>query len=318
MALAFSTGTINQPDAGSVGLAMIEKLRDDIVAHAAWDLVEEFTAASGTVRWYVFKNLSTESGLPADWYVVIGRTLGNGELRAAICEGYNSATHTMSFYCVYQTAFSTAFDSLGRQTTGTYVLGTVPFPNSGPSPHYHFWVPSGTSTKYWIIVDNDGFSVAFSGVPSASGFFHFSAFIPLASILIPMPVCSVSNDGGSSDSLLALLRNPAAVGVSSPTNIALFGVTWPNSQGLGFRHRLDMNDKLQNNERPVGELGILMYNGTSDPTKYGYCMGKHKRIRYGTSPPSGMSFGDAYVMQGRLWVPFLVTDGRMWDTGVSV
>jgi hypothetical protein len=38
MASQYTTGTINQPDSGSVGQAMVEKIRDDVSAHAAWDL----------------------------------------------------------------------------------------------------------------------------------------------------------------------------------------------------------------------------------------------------------------------------------------
>ena len=68
MASTFNTGTINQPDAGSVGLAMAEKIRDELVAHAAYDLVEEFLPASGLVRWYVFKALAAQTGLPSDYY----------------------------------------------------------------------------------------------------------------------------------------------------------------------------------------------------------------------------------------------------------
>ena len=99
MGSTFSTGTINQPDAGSVGLAMIEKIRDDIVAHPAWDLVEEYQVpTTGLGRWYVFKCDFVQSGLPNDFFVIMWRTLGSGEIRMCICEGYNSVTHVATHF----------------------------------------------------------------------------------------------------------------------------------------------------------------------------------------------------------------------------
>jgi hypothetical protein len=82
----YTTGTINQPDAGSLGLAMAERIRDDLTAHAAWDLVEEFTPAGGAARFYVMRCLAASNGLGSDFFLVMGRTLANGELRFAICE----------------------------------------------------------------------------------------------------------------------------------------------------------------------------------------------------------------------------------------
>jgi hypothetical protein len=66
-------------------------------------------------------------------------------------------------------------------------------------------------------------------------------------------------------------------------------------------------------------VGIAIDVGSSgDQAIYGYALGKQKRMRASIGTvPSGLAFGDAYVLQGRLWVPFLPTDGRMWDTGVA-
>lgn len=309
MAIIFTTGTINQPDAGSVGLAMAEKIRDDIVAHAAWELVEEFTPGGGGVRWYVFKCLAVQSGLPADFFVVMGRTLGNGELRFALCEGYNTVGKVMSFVAPQSATAAVLYDSEGRHPA-TYALSTVVFPNNAGNPRYMFWIPSGTATKWWLTVAEDGFTVAFNG--TANGFVHVGTYVPLTELPITMPlqICGSSSGSGG------ITRNPA-VASGSVTQYALtFDFTVLN---LGFATDLRYNDKLQGNQRPVAERAITIQMGTSAPqaAETGWALGKHKRIRAGGTPPAGVAFGDAYVLNGRLWVPYLPTDGMIWDTGVA-
>src|SRR3954447_11182276 len=132
MAIVFTTGTINQPDAGSVGLAMVERIRDDVVAHVAWDLVEEFTPAASAVRWYVFKCLASQSGLPSDYYVVIGRTLATGELRMFMCETYNAASHIATNYAPASAAATFQYDSLGRYTPDFTLSTTQPGSSAAP------------------------------------------------------------------------------------------------------------------------------------------------------------------------------------------
>jgi len=316
MALIYTTGTINQPDAGSVGQAMVEKIRDDVVAHAAWELVEEFTPGGGAVRWYVFKCLAASSGLPADFFVVIGRTLSNGELRFVIGEGYNSGSHTLSFFA--QNSGAINFDSEGRNPA-TMTLGTTVWTTTGAHPKALNWVPSGTSTKWWIIAADDGFTVAFNG-PS-NGFVHINAYTQLTELAISMPIGIV----GSGDSSGALTRNPAVAGANFQ-NYALHveggGASSVGTYGplLGFAGELRYNDKLQNNQRPMAEIGMVIYiSGAMDQiAQCGRALGKQKRMR-GTQAqaPVGFAFGDAYAMDGKLWVPYLPTDGRVWDTGVA-
>lgn len=319
MGLVYTTGTINDADAGSVGLAMVNQIRDDLVAHAAWELVEEFTPGSGLARWYVFKCLASESGLSADFYVVIGRTLGSGELRFAICEGYDAATHTMSKYAIWPSA--PAFDSSGR-TPATLVLGTAVLSNSGGQPHYLSWTPSGTSTKWWLIIDDDGFTVAFNG--ASNGFVHVGAYIPLtdASMPIALPLQIV----GSSNTYGGITRNPA-VASSTPAgynnSLNIYGGGNPTVQFfeafLGFRGQFKFNDKLQGNQRPVAEQGIQIVSGSADySTVTGWALGKQKRMRVSDQAmPTGFAFGDAFALDGTLWVPYKPDDGRIWDTGVA-
>jgi hypothetical protein len=318
MAIIYTTGTINQPDAGSVGQAMVERIRDDVSAHAAWDLVEEFTAASGAVRWYVLACRAAQSGLPNDFFIVIGRTLSNGELRFAICEGYDAASHTMSLFPWYSSSTAAQYDANGR-TAATFALAAAPFSTGGSAPKWQNWVPAGTSTKWWIAVDSDGFTVAFNG-PS-NGFVHCGAYVPLTSLPILMPVQMI----GSSDTYGGITNNPAVANILSTAyalSIAGGGYTggaFSYAIPLGFPSDLRYNDKLQGGSRPVAEIGMtIVMNFAGDQVVTGWALGKQKRMR-GTSQqsPAGMAFGDAYVLDGRLWVPFQPGDGRMWDTGVA-
>lgn len=314
MPLVYTTGTINQPDAGSVGLSMAEKIRDDVVASAAWDLVEEFTPATGTCRWYVFKCLASISGLPNDFFVVMGRTLSTGELKFAICENYVTGSHTMSGY-LRAGGGTITYDANGRQQD-SYSLSTVPFPGSSTSPFNHNWIPAGTSTKWWIIVDDDGFTAAFNG--ASNGFVHIGAYIPLLSTLaltLPLQMIGYSNSSG------CITRNPACADATVTASGLLIagggGSSAGNGQPLGFQGDLRYNDKLQGNQRPVAEQGINIQISTGDQAAIGWALGKQKRMRVtNSSTPPGFAFGDAYALAGKLWVPYAPNDPRMWDTGV--
>lgn len=312
MASVYTTGTINQPDSAQVSLAMVNRIRDDVIAHAAWDLVEEFTPASGAVRWYVFKCLAAQSGLPYDYFVVIGRTLANGELRLSICETYDAASHLMSFYPPTGGSSNFLYDASGRRTD-QFALSTVVFPSGTNNPLYHSWVPSGTSTKWWIVVSEDGFTVAFNG-PS-NGFFGASAYTPLTAVPITFPVMSYGLSSSFGSTTGGITRNPSVAGSSSPG----YGLMFDRAAAyLGFRGDLRYNDRLQNNQRPVAEVGMTMYSGSADwPAQYGYALGKLKRVRAGNNAAPGFAFGDAYAMAGTLWVPYLPTDSLIWDTGVA-
>lgn len=320
MAITFTTGTINQADAPSVGQAMAERIRDDAVAHIAWDLVEEFTAAGGTCRWYVLKCLAAQSGLPLDFYVVMSRTLSTGELRWFICEDYVAGTHTAKYYA--PGAYSSQFlmDASGRHTVG-YVLDTSPPAGSGGgTPGYTGWTPSGTSSKWWLCVAEDGFTAAFNG--ASNGFVHAGTYIPLCDMPIAMPI-QIMGSGGSLGSQGALTRNPAMANVTWFATGLMFdggaGTSSSSGQRLGFDSDLRYNDKLNSNARSVAEQGMTVFSvSLGDADKIGYALGKHKRMRVTTkSLPTGTAFGDAYIMQNRLWVPYSTNDGRFWDTGVA-
>lgn len=311
MAIDFTTGTINEPDAGSVGLSMVEQIRDDVAAHPAWELVEEYTPGGGAVKWTVLKCLATESGLVDDFYIVMGRTLGSGKLTFFVCEGYDAGTHTASFYATSQNGSAVTYDSEGRAplATFTYPLGTVELFGSPTTPRSSTWAPSGVSTKWWITVSEDGFTVAFNG--ASNGFVHCGAFVPLSALDNPMPVHTYG-----SDNIGAHTRNPAVAG-EADTGLALMSQFGPL---LGFPGRLDVNDKLQEDQRPVAEQSLVIYmNQASERPQHGWALGKFKRMRVGQTgtTPVGVAFGDAYILEGRLWVPYLPSSEFLWDTGVA-
>lgn len=316
MAIAFTTGTINEPDAGSVGLAMVEQIRDDVTAHVAWELVEEFTPSGGAVRWYVLKCLAAESGLPEDFFVVIGRTLGSGELRFAIGEGYDDSTHTFSLYGMSGGVFGQPFNADGCAIFN-YVLGVAQSSGGGTDPQFMNWIPSGTSTKWWITVDGDGFTVAFNG--ASNSFVHIGAYIPLTELPIPMPIQMIGSTGSNSGSIT---RNPAVASTSESsyalTTVAGGGTVGYTGAVLGFVSDLRLADKLQGDQRAVAEQGMVITPSISQVVA-GYVLGKQKRMRIGgfNASPAGFAFGDAYVLDGRLWVPYLPADFRFWDTGVA-
>lgn len=309
MAIQFTTGTINQPTAPEVGRSMAQRIRDDIIAHPAWDLVEEYVPSVNTVTWYVFRCLASQSGLPNDFYVVMGCRYSDGAIGFWICEGYDPALHVSSFYPAVNNYYQTvAFDSYGR-CVETYTLSTT-LPNGASNqPQLPSWTPPGgsTSIKWWLIVTEDGFTIAWNG--AQNGICEFGAYIPLCDMPVPMPI--MHRYAGTT--MFGLTQNPAVANL----NYYRAALLW-NAYGLGFGGRLDYNDKINGNQRIVQEWGmtILEYN-PGDRQVQGWLLGKLKRFRVGSNPPGGFAFGDAYVMDNRLWVPYLPTDGGLWDTGVA-
>lgn len=324
MPKAFHTNTINEANAGAVGLATVEDLRDHIVAHAAWELVEEFTPASGLVHWYVFRNLASVSLLPRDWYVVIGRTIGSGRLVMFLCETYDSGTKTVGGYAPYTASpqNNVVFDAFGRGPW-TYVLGTAELGTSVTNaPQNLRFDPTGTANKYWLIVDDDWLAFAFNG--AWNGIYTFGRFnwlsqdVPNDCPLIMWGSTGSTSPGNTYNN--GITNNPLAASQTRPA----YAITYltASSVVLGFSGRLDTGDALLNGERPVAELGIVMNNISTasgqayDAATIGYILGKYRNTRFGVNPPSGVAFGDAYVIDGTLWVPWSPSLGYLYDTGI--
>lgn len=316
MGLIYTTGVISgQPNAAAVGTAMAERIRDDLVAHEAWELVEEYSP--GTVVWYVYKCLATESGLSADFYIVVARVISTGQLRFSVCETYTQATHIMAHYPRSLGSGSPVWDAQGRSPS-TLTLGTGGFPGGAADPIYITWLPSGTSTNWWIIVGDDGFTIAFNG--ASNGFVHAGAYIPLCdeAIALPVQIIGTDNDGG-------ITRNPAVAGDTSaisesPHRIrAGGGASTPQGKWLGFSNDfggLNKTDALNGNRRLVVELGMVIAG--TNPDILGYALGKQKRMRYSEgSQAAGITWGDSFSIEGTLWVPYNPGNNRIFDTGVA-
>lgn len=308
--LVYTTGVINEVDAATVGATMANRIRDDVAAHDAWSVVEEFTASGGAVNWVVFKCDATESGLSADFYVIMGRTLATGELRFGICEAYNAGTHTAQYLANAEDLASINFDASGRNPA-TYVLDTTTY-----TYKYNKWLPGAVTTKWWIVVAEDGFTVAFNGTPSE--FVHVGAYEPLSVLVNALPLQITGSDAATS----GITRNPAAASTTGYRYwlIVNAGGSGAGSSGpvLGFRGDLRYPDKLQGNNIAVAEQGIVMENFPANTqSDRGWVLGKQKRMRIGGTVSSGFVFGDAYQVDGNLWVPYKPDDPRMWDTGVS-
>jgi hypothetical protein len=316
--LAYTTGTINEPDAGSVGLTMAEQIRDDVVTHPAWELVEEFTSPGTVTQWYVFRCLATESGLGADFYVVMGRTLANGELRFTIGEVYDDVGHNLTKYAPNGGNVG-VYDADGSNP-GIQPLADNQLGDNTDWAKYGGWSPAGTSTKWWLIISEDSIAVAFNG--PANEFVWLGAYTWLAQLPndLPLMLASSRNQTG------AVTRNPAipgqAVNAYSGSGLEAYtgGGSTPSGYLLGFAGDLRYDDALNGDLRIVAEQGIALdKKGWNEGSiARGWVLGKQKNMRVGsTGVPAGFAFGDAYAMNGTLWVPYRPDDTRIWDTGVA-
>ena len=315
MAKTFTTGVLNAANAAALGQALANQIRDDLVADPAWELVEEYVPAT-VMHWYVFRCLGAQSGLFADYYVVMGRTLATGSLRFAICEDYNSTTHVMSKFSANSTT-AHAYDAQGRHQ-GTFTLATSQFASTGGQPKYIEFLPSGTSLKWSMIVEEDAFVGLFNG--ATDGFVDIGTYVPLSDPPSAMPIL---HQGGASTQG-GVTRNPAVAGIT-PTQPDVMTVLAGGSSGspsgvpYGFRGSLTYGDKLQGNAKMVCPWAVTMSSSAAGwEESYGELLGYTKRMRVGETPPAGFAWGDAYVLNGSLWVPYLETDPRIWDTGVPV
>lgn len=316
--LSFTTGTINEPDAGSVALTMAEQIRDDVVAHAAWELVEEFASPDANLQWYAFRCLATESGLSTDFYVIMMRQLSNGDTRFAIGEEYDEVTHELTKYAA--NGGSTGIYDVDGCTPGVFTLGNNVLNDNSDWPKWGGWLPNSTSVKWWLIISEDGLVACINGAVNA--FVWLGAYIPLAQLPIdpPLMLASSRNQTGS------ITRNPAAAGQAtnaySGTGLEAYtgGGDTPSGYLLGFAGDPRQNDALNGDLRIVAEQGIALDNKgwAESPNARGWAVGKQKHFRVSqTQGIAGQAFGDAFVMDGTLWVPYKISDGRFWDTGVA-
>ena len=317
MATTFTSGTFSGlANAAAVGQSVAERLRDDLVAHAAWELVEEVTP--GTMHWYVLRCLSAVSGLPSNFYLVMGRVISTGVLHWFICEGYNDTTNVASLFGTNSGAGSGSttytYDSSGRQTTNTFTLSTSAPSSSNGQPRSHTWTPSGTGTNWWILAREDSFTLNIDGASDA--FVHIGAFEWMAAVANTMPILSNGTNTVTGQNGF-LTRNPACVSGSfghraltlHPEPGLLTNSDMPYKL-LGYNNRLDRTvDAMNGGVVPCSEIAVVIdiqptVNAVNEANVIGEFLGKYKHMRFARGPISA-AWGDAYEMDGTLWVPTL-------------
>lgn len=323
MASIFTTGSEAEASAPVLAETLLGQIRDDVTAHAAWELVEEFTV-SGT-NWIVLKCLASVSGLSDDFYVVMGRTISTGESFFTIAEDYDAGTNVLSNFPTWNLSGSNIqYDGSGRNPVTRTLNGTNFDQNTNNAPFINQWYPQSNAVNWWIIVSEDTFTVGLNGSPN--WFIHVGAYTYLGQLPNLLPIQMI----GSQQWFGGITRNPA---IESKLLAPTFGYVHLFYGGadtslstnrwtpLGFQGPWKANDALQNDQRPVAEVGMAMVPHASDdtwPAQYGFALGKQKRMRASKETmPSGFSFGDAFALNGKLWVPYKTDDGRIWDTGIA-
>jgi hypothetical protein len=161
--------------------------------------------------------------------------------------------------------------------------------------------------------------VAFNG--AANAFVWLGAFTPLAQLPIDMPLMLASSRSQTG----AITRNPAVPGQAtnaySGSGLEAYtgGGSTPSGYLLGFPGDLRYDDALNGDLRVLAEQGVALDNKgwAESPSARGWAVGKQKGFRVGQNMPSGFAFGDAFEMNGTLWVPYHPSDARLWDTGVA-
>jgi hypothetical protein len=330
MSIAYDSGTLSgAANAAALGQLVAEKIRDNLIAHPAWDLVEEYNPGS-TARHYVFKCLAASSGFENDFYFLITRNIATGKLQFGLAEGYNAGTHTLSLMSTKSASGQgdttlKSFDSKGRQSNSTYVLANAILPGTSYTPNYHTFTPSGTTCQYQHIIYDDG--MVFMPYGANVGWYYCGAYTYLGT---PTNVMPIHHFGSQSDmsNPQGVTRNPLCIsGNFGQWALATDNPSSPASSsflGPGFGDP-DWKDALQGNKSVCAEILISINSiqspqgGAHSTNVIGVLIGKCKWMRWIGGQGSTYSFGDSYSINGTLWVPHTYSSGNvmLFDTGVA-
>lgn len=316
-------------NAAALGQLMAEAIRDELISHPAWDLVEEYNPGS-TMQWYVFKCLASQNNFTDDFYVVMGRAKSTGILYFAICEGYNAGTHVMSLFPTTngtQTQSSTyAYDAKGRPPK-TYTLTNALFSTGNDFPKYARIQPTGTGISYNMCTYDDGFYYCTYG-----GFSHhvyFGAYTWLGDQANDHPIMGAGNISDISGHC-GITRNPLVASLTKGTWATTL-TTRPlssisSNEQLGYAGDADWKDAFHGGKTLAAEymlfidaaLGQVPGSFPNAPENIGHLAGKMKYMRVMQGQPS-MVFGDSFKLDGTLWIPdrfSLNSTFLIFDTGV--
>jgi len=328
MSKIFTTGNITEASTILANTALYNQMKSDILAHPNWEHVETITPASVIAVWDVLKCMTPGNGLEQDFYLILGRTVATGTIYCFTVDDWNPTTKAIKGYGFWQNTTGKTYDAEGR-LTDTWVLNITPPSQSGVLPLSGVYASTATTIKWWVIVDDDYFCVAMNGSPNH--FFHGGTYIPLTLLQTDAPIFSsqYKQTGTGNDGYIT--RHPAMAGLTNQKSSALAaycgGSMTSSGQGytealgwLGYDNRFA--DPLNDNKRHANQVAINLYlNPITDQAIHGYGIGKHPpdRMRHlGSQIPSGsIVWGDTYTLEGKLWVPFLPTDMRIWNTGVA-
>lgn len=321
MAIEFHTGT--QVDGGgnqAANMAALQNtLRDHIVAHAAWELVEEVTTAANQVQ--VFKCLAAVSGLAADFHVALLRALAvNGEsLSLAVFETYDTATDTVGRFA------PTIINSIRTPDPATGAFAGSTTLQALTNVNNVFLAPRGAAVDYWLVVRDDALALGLQvGATQTAGFAGaFDSRVDNSAVNDPLPLAvgkiEDTSTSATATNTWSSTRQPFPPAAGTTGLFTLWGpcaspdsATAPWATGQAFT----TGDRLQAGKVTFQEIMVLHANGA---VVSGTLRGKFKGMRRLMNPPSGVAFGDTVTFNGTKWVyAGNVSSRSTWvDTGVA-
>lgn len=190
--MGFLSGTITgNPNPAA---AMVAVMRTGLDANG-WQFVEEYTDTNSSV-YTVYRNPAANSGLAADFFIVLTRAaLGGTSVGVWLAEGYSAATRTLSKMAVNPDLSTPQTPASDGTCSATYTLGT---PNFGGSttPNMVAAVALGSpygTFDYWLLITKDGvtLSTRVGTQPTALQVGVYETFVVNAAVNDPMPLVLV-------------------------------------------------------------------------------------------------------------------------------
>lgn len=273
--------------------------------HAAWSFVESVDYVNGTVTQttYVWKNLSTVSGLIKDYYVGFTTYATSGVystqvgVRVTLFEDYNSTTHVAGRFANRGNSTAMTLQSDGS-CPYTWTLNTA-LPAGDPNGiHAMTFGPNSTNggstqgyTTYRMlaVVSNTTIALMINGInASVQGTLYVGAFDSvLSSALDPLPLILGGSGSGPNGALPNVIINGSVYATTRHPSLGGQSITFANCHTNGA-YAQDNNGGQQGWWESGGTLGGLQ--------------------QAGIHPQLGGT-GDS---QAGLWIPVLVGRATLW------
>lgn len=292
------------------------KLREMMIAHPAWEFVEEYENTTTAKTYEVYKNLGTANSWGQDFFFTTSWTTSSpntGIMYMGGSERYDLSTHK-AMYALYSpysnVAASQANDYTRHPLSTQHAPGTT---GSSDLNQYLYSQFSATDMTYWIVLTESSVTLKTS-VSNAYGV-HVGVFKPYWDHPYEFPLYCLQigqSDGRNGGSVS---RRPGSTSTGS-YNWAIHGYSQKAGYGMA----------VENCEgTPVGQLPSV----TDVKYASGVAMGSPPRLRMYESTDgdvrgvmshvlcfnqnSAVVVGDTLNVDGKLWV-LLDTDGvrGMW------